>query len=239
MGSSRVPNPEYTVLRIDVNGDWTVPELCGLLQGTNDAYSRLNTADFFGRAAQSERGSNKAGENWSWQEHAYYTYVFSRTLRGGRLPGERSGELERGVARSEAFHSLVATALQCVGPLRVKAIQYSSPGCLEMIGSYNPLKALADAFSGWYKIKTEGEKNRLDAQIAAMKIEFHLRSEILRAIKPALREAEPEYVEAFVRFVIEGTHTMVLSLATDTRIRKLSLVGSESPHAVVGDYGTK
>jgi len=63
--------------------------------------------------------------------------------------------------------------------LRMDAISYASPGWIQMVGNWNPLKVLADFISKWRAENTKREANRIKSQTDRLRIQADLAAKIL------------------------------------------------------------
>ncbi len=110
----------------------------------------------------------------------------------------------------ETFHVLPGTAeLQALaniraGVLRVWSIRLESPGWFEVIGSWNPLKIIADAVAAWRSENTERTR-----QLRAFQLEL-------------LNRMEPRVRAHYAGALLQQTVDLTQPIAIDGRISKVS-----------------
>jgi hypothetical protein len=62
------------------------------------------------------------------------------------------------------YSRLIELASSVTEPLQIDAISYASPGWIQMIGDWNPIKVLAEFISKWRAENTKREANRFKQQ---------------------------------------------------------------------------
>lgn len=161
---------EPGAIRFAIDGDWSCAQFSRFLEDTNDVYRRLNSVFVLRRAIDNEESRERSAEgkepsDYSWRL-AYFE--FGRYIRG------RTSEIG-----ARPYSSLIELSNSVAKPLHVDAIAYASPGWIQLIGSWNPLKVLADFVSKWRAENTKREANVLKAQTDRMSIQAELAAKIL------------------------------------------------------------
>jgi hypothetical protein len=214
---------ESAVLRVEIKGDWTPQGFAKLLSDLHDLYRRLNALDFFDRAVASEDSENE--RHYRNQQYDRQSNRFRRLFYGY---DERYGPDDyRHVAPN--FEVMIATAEQFTGEPALKSVQYSSPGWIELLGSWNPIKVIADTISEWRKQNTEREKNRQQADLEAMRIRAGVLSSIL-ANDNLLKSGDPRLYQAVFEHILNPAYGFVTGIAVDSRITSVKMLSpGETP----------
>ena len=135
MSPSNSPTPsnaEVGVLRLDIDGHWTVKEFADLLIALRTSYVALNTLDYLARRAEDDKE---------------------------RVEGLLFGVLH-GNDPKASLDLLSSISLSETADLGLFSTQYNSPGWVEVIGSWNPLKVICETIIEWRKQGTERERIR-------------------------------------------------------------------------------
>lgn len=201
---------ERGVLHIEISGLWTPKDLAALLGDLHETYRGLNTLDFFAMAISREASDNE--RFYQNKEYDKRSYTFQHLFHG--LPRE----FRNGVDYvNPTFDVLTTVAEQYSGEPLLNSINYNSPGWIEIIGSWNPLKVIADAITEWRKQNTEREKNRIDAQLEAMRIRAGLVNGVL-SNDQLIREGNPVTLNLIFENILNPANEFVIGMAKDTRI---------------------
>jgi hypothetical protein len=226
---------EVGVLRVEVDGAWTASSFAGLLTDLAANYDRLNTVDFFARAARSVDYRIAA----LWDD----SYVRRHSSTRGA---------DANVAISlPSFGVLVSIARRFTDDLSIGSVSYASPGWVEVIGSWNPLKVIADAFNQSKhltnerrRIELEAKNQRLKQVLEARTAELAIRAdvwkEVLRIAPPYGGANASDRLVQLNAEVIEPAEEFVERLAADGRIGALTLAPlSDDPSPAVQRASTR
>lgn len=107
--------------------------------------------------------------------------------------------------------------------LRINQVRMASPGFIELIGSLNPLKVMADFISAWRAENSLREQGRRQTKIEVLKIKTEL-AKVLIERNGSLRAGMPDdiFVDRFVRFVLDEPREMLEDVAKDIRLEEVS-----------------
>ena len=212
-------------LRLAIDGDWSCQEFAALLDATDDAYRRVNSIFVLRQALDQENASNRRLEernegndrdfSWHLQFHGFRHH----------FPGGNSG------TDAAPYSELMELANSLSGPLQVGAITYASPGWIQLIGNWNPLKVIADSVRNWRAENTKREANWLNAQTEQMRIQADLASKIL-AQAPKMHDRYDAGSSRLVELaaeVIKPTTKYVERLNADSRIISAEVVSVHEP----------
>jgi len=214
--------PETAVLRIGITGSWSVQGFSDLLLGVNDTYARINVVDFFARAIPLEDEENNAisrDSSRSWMDE-------DQRLREMFYGFEMCGRREVEFVEPENLDSLIGVATRYTGKLQVASISYTSPGWVELLGSLNPLKVIADAVIEWRKQNVERERIRMEADTERMRIRTEFAMEVLRWCESitARRKNGRDRLPDIEKQVLRPMEEFIARFAADGRISDMQLV---------------
>lgn len=144
------PSEEQWAVRFAIAGEWPCQDLSVFLHETNDVYRRLNSVFVLRKVLDGEASSNRSLEeknqgkdaDFSWQHQHFDPPTFPDGSAGTDVP---------------PYSKLIELANTLVAPLHVDAITYASPGWIQLIGNWNPLKVLADSVSGLDPLPRAGQ----------------------------------------------------------------------------------
>lgn len=132
---------ESGALRFAIDGAWTCADLSSFLEKTDDVYRRLNSIFVLRGAIDAEARRNREYEErkeYDRRDFSWYHEFF------GAFHDHPMGIV---VAQPSNYLHLIDLTSAVSEPLLIDAISYASPGWVQMIGSWNPLKVLADFIS--------------------------------------------------------------------------------------------
>lgn len=226
------------VLRVHIDGSWSAESMGRLMSDLSRHHDALGAVYFYAEAlAREVQSSTRAYEQESYEERDFSVatlwfgqYVEAYDWRGDIRFREQHP--------SQNFEALIALSKHFAPALCVRRISYASPGWLDVIGGWNPLKVIADAISEWRRQNTEREKNRLDAEIKREKIRQEAETERLRVrgdvLKTVITSNAPLWqgsgsdrlVEVEQR-ILQPAQEFIQQLASDTRVGKVALLNAE------------
>lgn len=223
---TKVSNLEHELadLRLGITGSWSVEAFTDFLRGVNDTYERINAVDFFVRAIQYEDHENEVLEKKS--NYSDIDFRLRHMFYGFPIHGHHEVEFEQ----PENFDSLIAVAARYTGSLHVVSISFASPGWVELIGSLNPLKVLADAIVEWRKQNVEKEKIRQEAETERLRIRSQFAMDILRWCESitANRRDGRDRLPDIEKKVLRPAEDFIARIAGDGRITEVQIL---PPHS--------
>lgn len=164
---------ERQAIRVAIDGKWSCQEFGAFLEDTNDVYRRLNSVFVLRKALDRESANNRSLEernqgndrDFSWHLQFFgFRHHFLVGTSGTDVP---------------PYSKLIELSNSIVEPLQVDAISYASPGWIQLIGDWNPLKVLADFVSNWRAENTKREDNWQKTQTDRLRIQADLAAKIL------------------------------------------------------------
>jgi len=157
-----------------MSGSWPVSEFARLLDRLNSSYRYLNGLEFFSRALSNERARNEEAEER--EENGEEDHTVENLLRGrwtySRYDTVQIDDVE--------FSDLILLAEQYTGALHLWNLRYSSPGFVEVLASFNPLKLIADFIIEWRKQNIEKERVHLEHQAKIAQIRTGAAIEVIK-----------------------------------------------------------
>ncbi len=139
--------------------------------------------------------------NEGYQAAAAFTYLT-------RLPASMLPSL-----RGRPIEEVIALAAHQTAPLSIASIRYESPGWIQVLAAWNPLKVMADCIGQW---RTENsQRTRLNLQYQRQERAYHL--ELLKMMPP---DMAAEYAGRLLDRVVGSA----MAVARDTRIERVDLV---------------
>jgi len=216
---------ERSAVRIAIDGEWSCQEFSAFLEDTNDVYKRLNSIFVLRQALDQEDSRNRARDDkdqyddmdYSWHLHFFgFSDFFPERIKGVDAP---------------PYSKLIELSNSIVSPLRVDAISYASPGWIQLIGDWNPIKVLADFISKWRAENTKREANRLKAQTERMQIQADLAAKILEQAPkmPRMHGVGNLRLVELAEEVIKPTTSYLERYGNDARIVDAEIVQPGQP----------
>jgi len=173
-------------LRLELDGVWSVEDFGDYLRRLNRAYQAADAVSLL--VAEPD-----------------FFYRYGWPVPGPYPPDFRYRPPDKGELR--------ALAASRAAVLEVKSVEFSSPGWIEVIGSLNPLRVVADAVAQW-----RAENRERGRQSRAFQLE------LLDRLPPA---AQAQYAAE----LLEETLDQTKPLALDRRITRIELTnGGSSTH---------
>jgi hypothetical protein len=196
------------VLRLELDGTWTVPELARFLFDLNETYAYLNLLDVI-RVATLDNLSSFSDTKHR-PELAHILELTRETLRRAAFEGSDSGALLRRLVRASSNYT---------GDLVLQGVELHSPGWLEVVANMNPLKHLSEIICKSIDAKTARDKTKLENDtkqkksaderaIREMEIKSQLATKTLEVISNAFHDGHGVNADARERIVNEFTNTM-------------------------------
>lgn len=214
------PSNEFDliVLRLNVSDEWTVQEFSRLLSLVVDAYEPIELLRILSDLVDQEPSIKAREPVWN----ALYSNQYSRPF--GR-----------------EFSDLLASLRPFSFPLTVGAIRISSPGFIELIGTLNPVKTIADFISSFRAENTKRMDIDAKVQIAAeheaterMRIKAELAQSILDMMPKHARLESAHRVIDISNAVIEPSIKALDAIAGDERVKSVDIrrlgSGSNEPN---------
>lgn len=216
---------ERTAIRFAIDGDWTADEFASFLRETSEAYARINSLFILREAIDAEVRFNQQAreqQNYDGQVFAWHSELFGRSLHhpmgtfGTQPPSfERILELTRSVSQ----------------PLTIDAISYASPGWIQLIGDWNPLKVLSEFITKWRAENTKRDANRMKYENDRLKIQAELAAKLLAAAPKMERHHEggTSRLIDMAESVIKPATGYVQRIGNDSRIVEAELTRPGEP----------
>jgi len=166
----------FGLLRFSLQGKWSIEEFEQLLHTIRQTYYRLNALEFFSEMIERER-PNLGEEEKEWgrrsrfepSSNTYFTSLFHEIT-----------DLRRAEDPEDAVSQLVSISNRHIGDLILKRIHLGSPGWIDIIGSWNPLKVIADAIVEWRKLNTEQDSKAREMVVELERIRSQERIEMAK-----------------------------------------------------------
>lgn len=164
---------ERSAIRIAIDGEWSCQDFGAFLEDTNDIYRRLNSVFVLRQALDQEASRNRMLEEENRGNDRDFSWYLQFFGFRHHFPGGTAG------IDAPPYSKLIELSNSIVAPLQIDAISYASPGWIQLIGNWNPIKVLADFVSQWRAENTKREANWLNAQTERMRIQADLAAKIL------------------------------------------------------------
>jgi hypothetical protein len=121
------------------------------------------------------------------------------------------------------FNSIVRLSREQTIELRVKHITVASPGVVELIGSINPLKTIADFILAWRHENTIRDQNERQMRLERYKVRAEIVKTLLEKASTLRTEAENDhFAEKMSRFLADESLDTLVELAKDIRLVDIS-----------------
>lgn len=172
------------ILRIAIDGRWKITEWINLFNKIDSVYSELVVIEYFLEKIRNVNKDDKANSekilrNLTTDLNTYLTNGRTRGMFGTPSSKESESFFNREYRRiykaglgdfnyrlAEHFYTEGTwTGFTNTKPI-VRKIRYGSPGWIELLGSLNPFKLIADCVRDWRKQNTEREKNKNQINLA-------------------------------------------------------------------------
>jgi hypothetical protein len=219
---------EQTAIRFAIDGNWTAEEFAAFLRDTSDAYARINSLFVLREAIDAEarfneqaRGqSNYDGQVFTWQAEVF-----------GRSHHHPMGII--GMPAPPSFERVIELTRSVSQPLAVDAISYASPGWIQLIGDWNPLKVLSEFITKWRAENTKRDANRMKFENDRLRIQAELAAKLLDAAPKMERHHEggTSRLIDMAESVIKPATAYVQRIGSDSRVIDVELArpGEELP----------
>jgi hypothetical protein len=116
-------------------------------------------------------------------------------------------------------------------PLTIDAISYASPGWIQLIGDWNPLKVLSDFITKWRAETTKRDANRMKFENDRLRIQAELAAKLLDAA-PKMerhREGSTSRLIDMAESVIKPATGYIQRVGNDSRIVDAQLTSPGEP----------
>lgn len=217
---------ERSAIRFAIDGSWTCEEFSEFLRMTDDVYKRINSVFVLSIAIGNEIRLNDAYHeqkdydriDYSW-ENQYFGSFYDHPM----------GVIALGSPTS--YSRLIELTESVREPLQIDAISYSSPGWIQMIGDWNPLKILADFVTKWRAENTKREANRSNAANKRLRIQADLAAKIIETAPKMKRRYEggPSRLIDLAENVIHPTSKYLENIGANSRVLDVQIVSPDQP----------
>jgi hypothetical protein len=189
------------VLRIQMTDDWSVKDFSGMLSGLLQSYDLIEQFQLLSETVDSESRARVREPVW--------TALYGQHHWPGR-----------------DFDDVLKAVSPFTIPLTIKAIHIESPGFVELLGSWNPLKVIGDAIKNWRSENTKriaiGEKSAIERD----KVRAHLAEALFKLIPKEERTQHVQRIPDIVQAVLEPSAKYLHPVISDGRIENARLLGS-------------
>jgi hypothetical protein len=210
---------ERTAIRFAIDGDWTADEFASFLRETSDIYARVNSLFILREAIDAEARFNQQVREQSSYDRQVFTW--HSELFGSSV------HHPMGVFRTQppSFERVLELTRSVSQPLVVDAISYASPGWIQLIGDWNPLKVLADFVTKWRAENTKRDANRMTFENDRLRIQAELAAKLLDAAPKMERHHEggTSRLIDMAESVIKPATGYVQRIGSDSRILEAEL----------------
>lgn len=225
-----MPDNRLGILRIQLDGQWTVEEMSQLFANLSSSYVSLNAFIYISDSFD-QRIRSFSGLNPRWFKHDF------------PYPLPPSILLERDLIRW--IEPLVHSALRESSDLYLHGIELHSPGWLEVLGRLNPLRAIEETIKAWRAENLKRMKNESQERIELRKLESQERLETLKVKSDVFtqitnradqlrRDGTSPLMEQYISLTSDQPIRQIEQLAKDPRIVVAEIVSengdSEIPH---------
>lgn len=225
-----MPDNQLGILKIQLDGQWTVEEMSELFTNLNACYVRLNAFMYISDSFDN-RIRSFSGLNQRWFKHDF-PFPLPPTIL-----------LERDITRW--IEPLMHSALRESSELYLHGIELHSPGWLEVLGRLNPLRAIEETIKAWRAENTKRMKIESQERVELRRLESQERLEILRVKSEVFtqitnraeqlrRDGTSPLMEQYINLTSDQPIHQIEQLAKDTRIVDAEIVSengdSAGPH---------
>lgn len=225
-----MPDNQIGILKLELDGRWTVEDMSQLFTDLSSSYVRLNAFMYLSDSFD-QRIRSFSGLNPRWFKHDF-PYPLPPTIL-----------LERDLSRW--IEPLIHSALRESSDLYLHGIELHSPGWLEVLGRLNPLRAIEETIKAWRAENTKRMKIESQERIETLKLESHERLEILKTksgvftqitnrAEQLRRNGTSPLMEQYISLTSDQPTQQIEQLAKDPRIVDVEIVSgngdSEVPH---------
>lgn len=226
------------IIKIKIDGAWSVLDLVELLGKLDENYHALNSIFMFADLVDWEARNNQAEQREIRRDTMIQDiwYGVRQPIYGKLMSAET-------LSPGPPIEALVSLSRSLLPALSIQRIQYASPGWIELIGAWNPLKVLTDAIDNWRKQNTirnkhendfelRREKNKLDAENERLRIKGDILKAFLKQAPHLWSGGNTDRIVEVNDKVIGPAIKLVGEISRDRRISEVTV------HAVgEGDKG--
>jgi hypothetical protein len=209
-------------LRLRIEGLWSVEDFQRMLLTLHNVYQPIAALMFLADSIREERQRNDALEekdhyaqiDWTWSNLYFGTVRYNR---------------DSILDRREPLSTVIAAVEPLLLPLGIDALRLESPGWVQVLGNWNPLKVMADFISKWRAENTKRmqinttaatERERVQTQAALeqerMRRAFAL--EVLGQLPEEHRTRHAGRLAEIAEYAITPGTNALQQLANDRRI---------------------
>ena len=217
------------ILRIEISGAWSAGDLARLLDSLDENYHGLNTVHLFSYLVDKEARNNQEQVKGVRHDRTVQDIWFgvTRYASSKRFIGAET------VTPGPSLEALIRLSRNLVPDLSIARISYASPGWIEVLGSWNPLKTISDAVDAWRRQNTirlkqkqdtdvRQEKNRLDADNERLRIKASILQTILVQAPHLWSGGNTDRIAEVNEKVITPAMKLVDQIGKDSRISQVS-----------------
>jgi hypothetical protein len=214
---------ELGSLRFGIQGQWSCADVSRFLAKTEETYQRLASVFVISTAIEQELKYNTEPGEQQYPEFSWHNLYF-----GGHFARDFHVVWEE----APEYPKLLALTSVIAPPLTIDGIFYESPGWIQLNGSWNPLKVLADFISRWRSENTRREEIRSKAGIESKRIDKEFAAEIFKHLPKEHRYQAASRLLDIADHVIKPATEYIESTAVDWRITETKLLapGEPLPH---------
>ena len=216
---------EQTALRFAIDGEWSAKEFGEFLRETSEIYHRLNSIFILRQEIDAEAQRNataRENQNYDQQVFSWHSEFFGRSMHNpmgfiGTPP--------------PSFEKVIDLTRSVSQPLTVDAISYASPGWIQLLGDWNPLKVLSDFITKWRAENTKRDANRMKYDNERLRIQANLAAKLLDAAPKMERyqEGGTSRLIDMAESVVKPATVYIARVGNDARIINAELTRPGEP----------
>jgi hypothetical protein len=215
--SYRLPE-EFGLLRLHIRGNWQVAEFVDLLTRVGRGYYVLNSLHVLQEYVLTERAAFRgwAGDQGQAQPAAIISSLIASTYQRGHEFDEDPQSPQ------QAAEALLAIADPFAFKLQLATVSHASPGWVEVLGAWNPIKVLADFLIRWRQLRDEHDLAKTRLEIERLRTKNELLVYLTNLIRSILDDpghyGRAEQIASLVREFLPQIEQVVNGIASEPRI---------------------
>ena len=211
---------EKAAIRFAIDGSWTIDEFARFLQETSTVYHRINSLFILRLAIDAEEMHNatvREKGNYDQQELSWHSTLFGTSLHH---PMGSFG------VPPPSYENILELTQSVSQPLLVDAISYASPGWIQLVGDWNPLRVLSEFITKWRAENTKREANRMKFDNERLRIQSELAAKLLESAPKMERHHEGGTARLIdmAESVIKPATVYISQVGSNSRIIEAELV---------------
>ena len=119
------------------------------------------------------------------------------------------------------FYRTLSTRL--TSDIYIQSLHFMSPGWAKMIGSWNPLKIIADFITSWRRENTERDKNTDVAELEKLRIRSEFGRFYLEKLEMIRAAGRGEDVDNIMHSVLDRMERAVADIAKNSRVTEIQV----------------